>query len=434
MLWHTSYSSNGVAITSNYRLAADGSGNAVWSGASGAVSYASNSNDVAIVGAGGASTLVSRADHVHRGVTSISHTSNTFYGPVTLTASGTLGITSPASGTFNLSATGGAGGGGTITTKDEGSTLSSAVTTLDFVGAGVVASGAGVTTTVTIAGASGTTWNGVCNGRLTLTSGLAVTTADVTAATTLYFTPYKGNQIGTYSGAAWTVSTFTEKSITLASLTANSNYDCFIVDSTLALELLIWTNATTRATALVDQDGVWVKSGATTRRYLGTIRITGTTGQCEDSLLRRLVWNNENRLIRQMRVVDATDTWTYGTNAYRQARASAANQVDYVCGLSEDRILADLMAGSYSDAAASTIPGIGVDSTTANSAQIAARTYGVGTSGTRLNGLANYRGFPGIGYHYLAWLEKAESGVTVTYYGDDGVAGVQSGLMAEVWG
>ena len=42
--------------------------------------------------------------------------------------------------------------GGAITTKDEGSTLYTAVTTLDFVGAGVVASGAGATTTVTIGG------------------------------------------------------------------------------------------------------------------------------------------------------------------------------------------------------------------------------------------------------------------------------------------
>lgn len=52
---------------------------------------------------------------------------------------------------FNPPAAG--GGGGAITTKDEGSTLSSTVTTLDFVGAGVTASGAGATTTITIAGA-----------------------------------------------------------------------------------------------------------------------------------------------------------------------------------------------------------------------------------------------------------------------------------------
>jgi hypothetical protein len=45
--------------------------------------------------------------------------------------------------------------GGTITTKDEGTTLSTGVTTLDFVGAGVTASGAGATTTITIPGGAG---------------------------------------------------------------------------------------------------------------------------------------------------------------------------------------------------------------------------------------------------------------------------------------
>lgn len=49
----------------------------------------------------------------------------------------------------------GSGAGATITTQDEGGTLSSTVTTLNFVGSGVVASGAGATTTVTIAGGGG---------------------------------------------------------------------------------------------------------------------------------------------------------------------------------------------------------------------------------------------------------------------------------------
>src|SRR6185436_9706895 len=41
----------------------------------------------------------------------------------------------------------------------------------------------------------------VCDGRLTLTSGTPVTTGDVTAATTLYFTPNGGNQIALYTGS-----------------------------------------------------------------------------------------------------------------------------------------------------------------------------------------------------------------------------------------
>jgi hypothetical protein len=47
------------------------------------------------------------------------------------------------------------GSGATITTKDEGSTLSGTVTTLDFTGAGVTASGSGATTTVNIPGGGG---------------------------------------------------------------------------------------------------------------------------------------------------------------------------------------------------------------------------------------------------------------------------------------
>jgi hypothetical protein len=61
----------------------------------------------------------------------------------------TLGTNLSLTGT-TLNATGGSGG--TITTQDEGSTLSTTVTTLNFVGAGVTASGSGATTTVTIPG------------------------------------------------------------------------------------------------------------------------------------------------------------------------------------------------------------------------------------------------------------------------------------------
>ena len=52
-------------------------------------------------------------------------------------------------------------GGSSLTVQDEGSSLSTAATTLNFVGAGVVASGTGATKTITIAGgggSSGTTY------------------------------------------------------------------------------------------------------------------------------------------------------------------------------------------------------------------------------------------------------------------------------------
>src|SRR3990167_7040004 len=121
---------------------------------------------------------------------------------------------------------------------------------------------------------------GVCDGRLTLTSGTPVTTADVTGATSIYFAPFKGNRIGLYDGSsAWAIYTFTELTLALGTLTSGLPYDVFAYDSsgTVTLEALAWTNGTTRATALTTQNGVLVKTGATTRRYLGTFYTTATT-------------------------------------------------------------------------------------------------------------------------------------------------------------
>ena len=71
---------------------------------------------------------------------------------LTLVAGTGMTLTTNASGdtiTFASS-----GGGGSLTIQDEGSSLSTAGTTLNFVGAGVTASGTGSTKTITISGAS----------------------------------------------------------------------------------------------------------------------------------------------------------------------------------------------------------------------------------------------------------------------------------------
>lgn len=272
---------------------------------------------------------------------------------------------------------------------------------------------------------SATTSNFPCQGRLTLTTGTPITTSDVTAATTLYFTPYLGNQIATYSGSAWSLSTFTEKSITLATLTANLPYDCFIVDSTLALELVAWTNATTRATALVLQDGIYVKSGATTRRYLGTICITGTTGQCEDSLLNRLVWNYYNRVDRKIKVTDGTDTWTSSATGWRAWNGSNSNRVTLCVGVSEDNAQFRFGALGKQSAGNGINVGIGLDSTSANSADVLPGINLVNVIGTAV---AEYIGYPGIGSHFLQLLEY-DNGATTTFYGDVGFTFQQSGAV-----
>ena len=86
--------------------------------------------------------------------------------------------------------------------------------------------------------ASSATWKatpsanvGSC-GRLTLTSGTPVLTANVTAAATLYYTPYLGNLLGLYNGTAWKLYQFNELSLAGSNFAAASTlHDIFIYDT-----------------------------------------------------------------------------------------------------------------------------------------------------------------------------------------------------------
>lgn len=275
---------------------------------------------------------------------------------------------------------------------------------------------AGVETAIPLTSVS--TLPQVCEGRLTLTSGTPFTTTDVTAATTIYFTPYNGNRITLYDGSGWDLYTFTERSLSLSGLTADTNYDVFIYDNsgTLTLTSVAWTNATTRATNITLQDGVYCQSGSLTRRYLGTFRTTSSTGQTEDSLLRRYLWNNYNRVQRQLLVTDSTDSWTYATASYRSLNNSTNNRVQFVIGVNENLVELRHYLTSITQGVT---PGIALDSTTANNAVIRSLTASAAASQV---GISEYRGYPGIGYHYLQLTEQG-NGSTATIYGDAGVPG-----------
>lgn len=63
--------------------------------------------------------------------------------------------------------------------------------------------------------------------RLSLTTGVPITTSDVVAATTIYCTPYSGNQISLYDGAQWNVISSAQFSLALGTLTNVTMYDVF---------------------------------------------------------------------------------------------------------------------------------------------------------------------------------------------------------------
>ena len=139
-------------------------------------------------------------------------------------------------------------------------------------------------------------------GRLTLESGVPFGLTDQADKTTLYYTPYNGNSISLYDGSsAWSIFTFAELTLDISGYDAGGIYDvfCYNNSGTITLEGLKWANDTTRATALARQDGVYVKTGATTRRYLGTIRIMADA-KCDDSAAARMVWNMYNRAQKKL--------------------------------------------------------------------------------------------------------------------------------------
>lgn len=249
--------------------------------------------------------------------------------------------------------------------------------------------------------------------RLTLTTGVPVTPTDVTAAGTLFWTPYISNKIALYTGSRWVVMTSAQLSVAVPAV-ANQVYDVFVDynDGTPQLVLLAWTNDTTRATALAEQDEVLVKTGDTQQRYVGTVR-TATASQLNDSAAMRHVWNYYNRVPRSLQVLEATASWTYTTATVRQANGAAGNQVDLVCGVQEVLMTLTLKAEGVNDGGAFISVGIGEDSTT---------TY-TDNDGSRKNGtdtfpiVAPLVRYPAIGRHFYSWNEWSTAAGTTTWYG-----------------
>jgi hypothetical protein len=235
----------------------------------------------------------------------------------------------------------------------------------------------------------------VTGGRLTLTTAVPVLSADVVAATTIFFALYNGNKTLINSGVAATgfvpivhgelSQTLADATKSPAAAAANSVYDIFVWNDAGTIRCtrgLAWTNATTRAAALTRINGILVNAVAVTNgpgaelgTYVGTIA-TDATPDCSmmfapaaaagGSVNRLDVWNMYNRVNVSSTNIDSTATWAYDGLAFRAKNNNQNNAIIFVVGLSEDPISVSNIA-QYS-ASATTTSGavsIGLDSTTA---------------------------------------------------------------------
>lgn len=281
--------------------------------------------------------------------------------------------------------------------------------------------------------------NGLNDFRLTLTTGTPVTTADVTGASavSIFAAPYKGNRIALYdSSGVPTWYTSSQFSVAVPATTVQM-YDVFVIVSggNPALELLAWSSDTVRATAIVNTVavGVYTKSGDATRRYLGSFRTAGVSGQTEDSFAKRYLWNYYNRVPRVMRVIEATNSWAYN-GVLRQANATATNQLDFVLGVAEVPLEAYIVGNVSGNATMTTAyVAVGIDSTT--TAATGSLSSGMATfnTGVPTTVQAQIKTYPAVGRHVAVWLETAAA-ATTTWYGDNGSDGAQSGIHGTMLG
>ena len=246
----------------------------------------------------------------------------------------------------------------------------------------------------------------LCQGRLTLESGVPVSTSDQADKTNLYFTPYNGNLIDIYDGSGWQRHVFSELTLAVGGFTASKPYDIFIYDNagTLTLEGVVWTNATTRATALTTQDGVLVLSGATNKRYLGTIYIDSEQ-KCQDTNRKRLVWNNYNQIARRLYIAESTlHTYNGGYRLWNNSEVN--NRLEMICGVSGSISEIHVNIGSSAGAAGS----FAVSALYVNGSFVINLTTNYNAQ--RVQGSGAYAFFVPSGYTYLNIYEYGNHAAT----------------------
>jgi hypothetical protein len=298
-------------------------------------------------------------------------------------------------------------------------------------------------------------------GYLTPTSGTPVILSDSSAATAVYYTPFKGNLVPIYNGARHIPTEFAELTLTLVSSHALSTiYDVFAFSNNGVVTLATgpaWSNSVAGAGArgtgagttdltgvggyLVNAVSMAGRNGSTTysiganlATYLGSIFIDGTAGQvtCHRSYGQSRkwgIWNAYNRKPIRLKAGDPTASWSYPTNTIRASNNVSANKVTVFSGLAEELYeLKFVQKLIYQPASSNTVVmqvGIGVNSTTAFSGQngeVAAIAGAAANSGHNLTAqaTAQHSLVPSLGINDIQSLERTpDSDAANSYFGTE---------------
>jgi hypothetical protein len=293
----------------------------------------------------------------------------------------------------------------------------------------------------------------VPQGRLTLTSGTPVINASVSAATSVYYTPYIGNLMPIWNGTQHIVFPFDELELVLDSNhVASTIYDVFAALDDGAPILVTgpaWNTSTAGSgargtgagtTEIERKGGLWTnkfamtsaRNGAETysidankATYVGSIVIDGTNGQISCHVAygqsrKWGVWNAYNRKSVFLKAGDSTASWTYSSATVRASNNSSSNSLAVFCGLPEEVI--DLRFRQKINWTASTVTvraqaGIGVNSTTTATGYNPTVTVSAPASSIVVEEtiIAEHALAPGIGLNTITALEGGSTAAPTLY-------------------
>ena len=280
-------------------------------------------------------------------------------------------------------------------------------------------------------------------GRITLTSGVAVMQASVAGASTVYFTPYGGNLMPIYDGANMLMTAFAELSqLTTdtgkspAAVAASKIYDLFVWNDGGTIRCTrgpAWTNAATRGYTFTLRNGIALNTSpigngpaALRGTWVGTIASNATAtidwiyGAAGANGVAGVfnVWNAFNRVGVSSTVIDNSASYTYTPLTIRQAHASPSMQISFVTGAQEDAVFASYQCYIYNATGAGAVYGkcgLGFDSTTiyaSNAFNLGSVTGSIPVAVATWNAAA--------GSHILYALESGD-GVNANNFNQNGV-------------
>jgi hypothetical protein len=269
---------------------------------------------------------------------------------------------------------------------------------------------------------------------------LAPTADDSVAAdgsfTLLYLAPVTSDRISLYDTTVsdWRTVRVNGFGQAVSGRTTGTPFDVFLqlsaaapTDGTAAgvtMVFLNWTSASARATAIAQTNGVWVKSGDPTQRYLGTVYprsattysivrsgYTTTTSKCD-------IWNNDNR---RSEIFWQETAWT-GSLATSSANtwfmATTGHKFEFITGRAITPLDAQMNIGVNSAGVANAgYCGIALNSTTPAHGGRAATT-----AGEILNAETYLYYTPPVGYNFLNFMLLGTA-TSVLFYTTDDPAG-----------